>query len=110
LVLLSRAEYDALIDRIAEAEEDESDVAIYDARKAEGSPLLPAEVSMAMLRGESRLKALRQWRDVAQVYLASKAEISQGFLSDLEHGKRNMTGRVRRRIAKILEVPETWLG
>jgi hypothetical protein len=110
LVLLSRAEYDSLINRAAELYEDAADVAIYDARKAHASPMLPAEVSMAVLRGDSRLRALRQWRDIGQVYLASKTEISQGFLSDLETGKRNMTAEVRRRIAKVLEVPEGWLN
>lgn len=110
LVLLPRAEYEALIERIAEADEDAADVAIYDARRAEASPTLPADVSMAILRGDGRLKALRRWRDVGQVHLASKAEISQGFLSDLENGKRNMTEEVRRRIAKVLDIPEAWLG
>src|SRR3569833_2897603 len=109
LVVLPRAEYEALVERAAEADEDAFDVAIYDARRAEASPVLPADVSMAMLRGESRLRALRQWRDVGQVQLAYKTEISQGFLSDLENGKRNMTAEMRRRIAKVLEVPEDWL-
>jgi len=110
LILLSRAEYDALIERAAEADEDAADVAIYDARKAAGSPLLPAEVSMAMLRGEGRLRALRRWRDVTQKYLSLRTEVSQGFLSDLENGKRAMTAEVRRRIAKALDVPEGWLA
>jgi predicted transcriptional regulator len=109
LVVLPRAEYEALVERAAEADEDAFDVAIYDARRAEASPVLPADVSMAMLRGESRLRAQRQWRDVGQVQLAYKTEISQGFLSDLENGKRNMTAEMRRRIAKVLEVPEDWL-
>lgn len=110
LVVLSRSAYEELVARAAEADEDAADVAIYDARKADASPLLPAEVSMAMLRGESRLKALRVWRDVGQVLLASKTEISQGFLSDLENGKRNMTAEVRRRVAEALDVPEAWLA
>jgi len=65
---------------------------------------------MAVLRGDSRLKALRQWRDVGQVHLAFKTDISQGFLSDLENGKRNMTAEMKRRIAEALDIPETWLG
>ena len=107
--MLSRAEYESLVDRAALHDEDATDVAIYDARKAEASPVLPAEVSMAMLRGESRLKALRDSKGVTQMYLAFKTDISQGFLSDLENGKRNMTAEVRRRIAKVLDVPEGWL-
>jgi len=109
MVLLPKAEYDALIELAAEAEENAADVAIYDARKAEASPLLPAEVSMAMLRGDNRLRALRQWRDLTQVHLAREIEVSQGFLSDLENGRRNMTASARGRIARVLSVPEAWL-
>jgi DNA-binding XRE family transcriptional regulator len=109
MVLLPKGEYEALISAAAEAEEDAADIAIYDARKAEAGPLLPAEVSMAILRGESRLRALRQWRDLTQVHLAREIEVSQGFLSDLENGRRNMTAGARGRIARVLSVPEAWL-
>jgi len=51
--------------------EDAGDVAIYDARKAElakGGGVLPPEVSAAILRGESRLKAIRNWRRDAAAF------------------------------------------
>jgi hypothetical protein len=70
LVVLPRAEYEALIERANHAAEDADDVAIYDARKAElaagGVVLLPPEVGAAILRGESRLKAIRNWRGKTQ--------------------------------------------
>ncbi len=109
LVVLPRAEYERLARLAAEAEEDAADVAIYDARKARKSPALPAEVTMAILKGDSRLKALRLWRDVGQVRLANDIGTSQGFISDIESGRRALTDDVRRRIAKALEVPESWL-
>jgi ribosome-binding protein aMBF1 (putative translation factor) len=109
LVILPRAEYDNLVRLAAEAEEDAADVAIYDARKADASPALPAAVTMAMLRGDSRLKALRTWKDVGQVKLADEIGTSQGFISDLESGRRGLTEDVRKRIAKALDVPEAWL-
>ncbi|MDR3475954.1 MAG: helix-turn-helix transcriptional regulator [Devosia sp.] len=112
LVVLSRADYEALVQAAADAEEDAADVAIYDARKADlvGSRALPAEVSRAMLGGASLLKALRLWRDVGQVKLASDIGVnSQGFISDLENGRRQMTDEVARRIAAALDVPESWL-
>jgi hypothetical protein len=62
LVVLPRAEYEALLARAGDAAEDADDIAIYDARKAElakGGVVLPLEVSAAILRGESRLKAIR---------------------------------------------------
>ena len=110
LVLLPRAEYEALVERAAEADEDAADIAIYDSRRAEVSPALPADVSMAILRGDSRLRALREWKGIRQVNLAFGVGVSQGFLSDLENGKRNMTDDVRHRIARVLEIPEGWLA
>jgi antitoxin component HigA of HigAB toxin-antitoxin module len=109
LVVLPRAEYDKLVRLAAEAEEDASDVAIYDARKAHKGPTLPAEITMAMLKGDSMLKALRNWKDVGQVKLAFDIGSSQGFISDLENGRRAMTDEVKRRIAKSLGVPKDWL-
>lgn len=109
LVVLPRAEYDALVRSAQEAEEEAMDVAVYDARKAEGGVPLPAEVSMAVLKGDSPLKALRKWRDLGQVDLAHRINTSQGFISDLENGRRAMTDGVRTRIAKELDIPEAWL-
>ena len=70
LVVLPRAEYEALLERADREAEDADDVAIYDARKAElaaGGAVLPPEVSAAILRGESRLKAIRTWRGVTPI-------------------------------------------
>ena len=80
LVVLPRAEYEALLERADHEAEDVEDVAIYDARKAElaaGGVVLPREVSAAILRGDSRLKAIRTWRDETQLHLAFKTGIGQ---------------------------------
>lgn len=113
LVVLPRAEYDALVAAAAAHEEDAADVAIYDARKSElarGSDArLPPEVSAAMLRGDSLLKALRKWRDLTQLHLAFKTNIAQGYLSDIESGRRKGTDETLKAIAKALDVPAEWL-
>ncbi len=113
LVVLPRAEYEALRAAAAGQEEDAADAAIYDARKAElarGSDArLPPEVSAAMLRGDSLLKALRKWRDMTQLHLAFKTNIAQGYLSDIESGRRKGTDETLKAIAKTLEVPAEWL-
>ena len=74
LVVLPRAEYEALVAAAAEAEEDDADALVYDARKAAlGVGLdarLPPEVSTAILRGDSLLRALRKWRGLTQIDLA----------------------------------------
>ena len=113
LVVLPRAEYEALLERADHAAEDADDVAIYDARKAElaaGGIVLPPEVSAAILRGESRLKAIRNWRGKTQLHLESKTGIGQGYLSDLENGRRTGTRETIAKLAQALEVPVEWLS
>ena len=113
LVVLPRAEYEALLERADHAAEDADDVAIYDARKAEliaGGVVLPPEVSAAILRGDSRLKAIRKWRDKTQLHLESKTGIGQGYLSDLESGRRTGSPETIAKLAQALEVPVEWLS
>jgi DNA-binding Xre family transcriptional regulator len=113
LVLLSRAEFDRLRALAAEAEEDAADVAAYDAvvtdlAAGRDSPL-PAEVSALLLRGASLVAALRKWRGVRQTDLAECAGVSQGYLSDLESGRRKGATDTLGAIAKALDVPASWL-
>ena len=110
LVVLPRAEYEALLDRAAE---NADDVAIYDARKAElaaGGVVLPPEVSAAILRGDSRLKAIRNWRGETQLQLNSRTGIGQGYLSDLESGRRTGSPETIAKLAQALDVPVEWLS
>jgi len=114
LVVLTRADYERLVELAGQGEdaEDAELIAIANARMAdiEGAAPLPAEVSRLLLSGMSVLKALRQWRDVGQVKLASDIGTSQGFISDLESGRRAMTADIRSRLAAALDVPESWVA
>ncbi len=113
LVVLPRAEYEALVERADHEAEDAEDVAIYDARKAElaaGGVVLPPEVSAAMLRGDSRLKAIRGWRNETQLHLSFTTGIGQGYLSDLENGRRSGTPETIAKLAQALNVPVEWLS
>ena len=113
LAVLPRAEYEALLERANHEAEDADDVAIYDARKAElaaGGGLLPAGVSAAILRGDSRLKAIRNWRGETQLHLNFKTGIGQGYLSDLESGRRTGNPETIAKLAQALDVPVEWLS
>jgi DNA-binding XRE family transcriptional regulator len=113
LVVLPKADYEALVERADHEAEDDDDVAIYDARKAElaaGGGILPPEVSAAILRGESRLKAVRNWRGETQLRLTFKTGIAQGYLSDLENGRRKGTSETIAKLAQALNVPAEWLS
>lgn len=114
LVVLPRAEYEALVAAAGDTEEDAADIAMYDARKAElaGDPNanLAPEVSAMLLRGHSRLRALRKWRGIPQFKLAANAGIAQGYLSDLEHGRKSGSAETIAAIAHALDVPRDWLA
>ena len=113
LVILTKSEYDALVDAASEADEMAADVALYDERKASllrgESSMLPAEVSARILKGESILKAVRNWRGKTQMELSAQACIGQGYLSDLEAGRRVGTQETLRAVAHHLVVPVSWL-
>jgi DNA-binding XRE family transcriptional regulator len=112
MVVIPRVEYERLL--AAAHDEDADDVAIYDARKAElaGDPdaVLPASVSAAMLKGDSRFKALRRWRGLSQSALAAKAGVGQGYLSDIENRRRTGSPETLERLARALDVPAKWVG
>jgi hypothetical protein len=111
MVIIPRAEYEALL--AAAHDEDQDDVAIYDARKAALSVsrngTLPRSVGEAMLKGDSVLRALRRWRAMTQSELAAKADVGQGYLSDLENRRRAGAAETIQRLARALDVPLEWL-
>jgi DNA-binding XRE family transcriptional regulator len=111
MVVIPRAEYEALI--AAARDEDQDDVAIYDARKVElaagRNSLLPQAVGEAMLKGDSLLRALRRWRDITQSDLAEKVGVGQGYISDLESRRRTGAPETLHRLARALDVPLEWL-
>lgn len=113
LVVLTRAEYDALVAAAESYDEDADDVAIFDERMAElaagGDARLPPQVTSAMLRGDSLLKALRNWRDITQMELSFRTNLSQNYISELESGRRKGTKETLALIAEKLNVDKSWL-
>jgi len=108
VAILPRKEYEALAAKAAEADEDIGTARLVArARKeiAEGAPLIPKHVVDRIAKGDNALRVLREWRDVPQLYLSFKTDIGQGYLSDLENGRRKGTTEVWKRIAKVLNVP-----
>jgi transcriptional regulator with XRE-family HTH domain len=72
--------------------------------------VLPQAVSGAKLKGDSLLRALRRWRDITQSELAAKAEVGQGYISDLESRRKAGAPETLRRLAQALDVPLEWLA
>lgn len=112
VAILPRKDYEALAAKAAEADEDIGTARLVArARKeiAAGAPIIPKQVVDRIVNGENALRALREWRDVPQLYLSFKTDIGQGYLSDLENGRRKGTTEVWKRIAKVLNVPLDFL-
>lgn len=110
LVILPKADYEALVRAAEEADEDAADVAIYDARKAESPDPLPAELSALVLGGLGTRAAVRKWRGITQVELANTVGISQGALSDIEGGRREPSAELAEKLAMALDVPTPWIA
>jgi hypothetical protein len=108
VAILARKDYEALVAKAAEADEDAGTARLVArARKdfAAGAPLLPKDVVDRLGKGENPLRVLREWRDVTQMYLSLKTNLSQGYISDIENGRRTGTAEALRLIANVLKVP-----
>ena len=108
VAILPRKEYEALVAKAAEADEDAGTARLVArARKeiADGAPLIPFDVVNRIANGENPIRAIREWKDITQLYLAHRTNIGQGYISDLEHGRRKGTTAALKEIARVLEVP-----
>jgi hypothetical protein len=108
VAILPRKDYEALLARANEADEDAGTARIVArSRKAiaKGKALIPIDVVDRIVKGENAIRVLREWRDVTQMYLADKTDIGQGYISDLENGRRQGTTAALKKIAQALNVP-----
>jgi hypothetical protein len=114
VAILPRKEYERLAARAAEADEDAGTariVARAQEETAEGGVLLPKDVVDRLADGENPVRVLREWRErdtpggMTQMYLSFKTGLSQGYISDIETGRRTGTAAALRSIANVLEVP-----
>jgi hypothetical protein len=72
---------------------------------AAGMPLIPKKVVDRIAGGENALRVLREWRGKTQLYISHKTNIGQGYISDLENGRRKGTTAALKKIANVLKVP-----
>ena len=108
VAILPRKDYELLIARASEADEDEGTARVVArARKelATGGPLFPKDIVDRLANGENPVRVLREWRDFTQMYLSFKTGLSQGYISDIENGRRTGTAAALRLIANVLKVP-----
>ena len=109
LVVISRRDYDALLAQLGD-EDAEDRMTLLIVAEARGADVLPAEVSAAVLGGDSLLRALRKWRGATQSHLAEAAGLTQGYLSEIESRSKAGTPETLSKLAKALDVPDGWLA
>ena len=67
--------------------------------------VLPKAVVDHLAAADNPIRVLREWRDMTQAELVAAVGITQGYLSDLETGKRKGPVAVHQKIARALGVP-----
>ena len=109
MAIMPRADYEALMVRLNEKEEDAGTARIVDASNralSEGRDvLLPLEISRRLMQGENAVKVLREFRDMSQIELGLAVGIKQPYLSGIESGQRKGPLELHTKLARALGVP-----
>lgn len=108
MAILPRAEYERLKTLALEAEEDAGTARLVARAKkdiARRQPLLPKEIVDRLANAENPIRVLREFREFSQDELVAAVGITQGYLSDLETGKRKGPLELHQKIARSLGVP-----
>ena len=112
MVVLSRADYDALVAIAEDAAEDAADARLAAARLAElqSSGTLSVAESTAILVRNGFLRAARKRRGMTQAEVAEAIGIAQGFLSAIEAGTRKGSPQTMAKLAEVLGLPPEQLA
>jgi DNA-binding XRE family transcriptional regulator len=103
LVVLSRRDYDSMRARLGD-EEAEDAMSVRILKERAGDVAFPLAVWDEIDAAPSPVRPLRRWRKLTQQQLATKAGISQGYLSEVEAGKKTGDVATLRAIAAALGV------
>jgi DNA-binding XRE family transcriptional regulator len=107
LAILPKSEYERLARLVADEDIGTARV-VRNARKKIASGLevmLPKAVVDRLAAHENPIRVLREWRAMTQDELAAVVDITQGYLSDLEAGKRKGPVALHQKISRELGVP-----
>ena len=108
IAILTRKDYEALAAKAQEVDEDIGTARLVARARKEISaamPLVPKDVVDRISGGENALRVFREWRGKTQSYISHKTNIGQGYISDLESGRRKGTTAAMKKIAHVLKVP-----
>ncbi|MBV9637545.1 MAG: helix-turn-helix transcriptional regulator [Methylobacteriaceae bacterium] len=110
LIVITRSEYEALLagagDEAAEDAMTARVVEATDAKIARGEDVvLPARVWAAIEEGEHPVRVIRKHRGLTQADVGEKSGLRQGYIADIEAGKRTGSAASLKAIAAALGVP-----
>jgi DNA-binding XRE family transcriptional regulator len=103
IVILARKEYDQLIAAGEDAADAEAARRALDRRKKGEHSLTSAEVDQ-LLAAKTPLAFYRKRAGLTQATLAERAGIAQGFLSEIEAGRKSGDVQTLRKIAELLKI------
>jgi transcriptional regulator with XRE-family HTH domain len=106
IVILSRAEYDALT--ATRSDEDRADAAhanrILDNLERGAETLLTSEQANRLLDAKTPLSFWRRHRGVTQQVLSKSIGVAQGFISEIENGTKTGDVQTLAAIARVLAI------
>tara|TARA_R110001583_G_scaffold189523_1_gene352595 strand:- start:8604 stop:9008 length:405 start_codon:yes stop_codon:yes gene_type:complete len=92
-------------DWLAMVDEDKADAIAFDhALAADDGTRYPQEVVSRLMDGEHPVKVYREFHELTQEQLAQKVGVTKVYIGQIERGARNMSLKLRARIAAILDV------
>jgi DNA-binding Xre family transcriptional regulator len=109
-VTLSRAEYEALLDRVEDAE-DLAAIAAAEAREAAlgrnraRADNLPLDLVRALFAGEHPIRVWRRHRRLTRERLAAAAGVAPSYLTEIETRRKPGSFEAMAKIAAALDVP-----
>lgn len=107
LAVLPKREYERLT-ALAGGEDAGTAKIVRNARAAVAAGtevVLPKIVVDRLVEGENRIRVLREWHEMTQTELVAAVGITQGYLSDLEAGKRKGPVALHQKLSRALGVP-----
>lgn len=106
IAILPRKEYERLAN-LAESEDAGTRRVVRRARAAvaRGDDVIVPKAVADRLIDENPIRVIREWRDMTQSELTDAAGMTQGYLSDLENGRRRGTAESLAKLARVLRVP-----
>ena len=106
IAILPRKEYERLT-TLAASEDVGTQRIVRRAREAIArgeDVILPKSIADRLI-DENPIRVIREWRQMTQAELTGTVGMTQGYLSDLENGRRRGTAESLAKLARALRVP-----